>query len=550
MSFQPPPPTWVSEKDQWSGGQDFLALRNPAIRIGYVALNGMTSVTPRVRYLAFREWMLAVWWRTGGEDRVGAFTEFAQKVEAAIVLANLRAGVTTGGLIGSEKGADQLEAAEPWPLDALVKIPGATIYAGATSQLALDTNQFESGGQLEVHRVAGPSVGRGQDLAALVDAQMRTSTLGQMLAERRIPEKVDAELLDELAPHVRLDQIPESERAALVALLVPLEPHEDSSPALREEELRRIGSYTLLLELADRHGGIPQERHVFDVATKGGLELPEALQPVVDIWALFCIRDVLAMCHEASMRALTEALATVAVNGEATADAVLDELLSQGDVLNEALHSLGLLAEGERWDSLGAGDLHKRVVAQCSEGLWERSRLQRWQAGFTEVDVGAKALGGAAGPAPLVLIPVAWSLIAHRLASSADGGSHPHLELLDAMPFSVAQRVVPEVARWSADNPPLPGVLAQLAKETVASHLDTAWRRMQQNARSDAAHMYVEGETWRLRRPWREGAATARLNNACGWLQQLGLIDDMGLTAAGRALRDAALITLQAEVTP
>lgn len=548
MSFNPPPPTWLSENDALSAGQDFMALRNPANRIGYVAMNGLTSVTPRVRYLSFREWMLATWWRMRGEDRRGAFTDFAQRVEAAIVLANLRAGVSIGGLIGSEKGGTRLLEPSPWPLDKLVENPGAIIYAGATDQLGLDTTQFDQGGQLVVRKVAGPTLGRGQELARIVGKRLRTCRLGSEMCEGRVPDASDEAALDELADLVRLDRIPAPERQALIEVLVPTRPHPDTTPELRAEELRRLGSYALLLELADRLEGIPADHHVFAQAASGGTELSEALHPILDVWALFCVRDLLAACHEASMRAITEALETVAKDGEATSEQVLTELLSQGDALSRALRDLDLLDEGEVWDHLGFRELHKRVAEACADGPWERRGLRRWSEGLTEAGIASTALRHAAGPGPLALLPVAWTLATLRLSPALAGAPGPFFDLVNTHPFPIQTHVAEEVGRWLADDTPLPQLVARLARDSVALHLDTAWTRMQRNARSDTAHLHAEGELWRPRQTWREGRATSRLDNAIGWLQQLELIDDDGLTARGRELRDAALTTLHDEV--
>ena len=550
MSFRPPPPAWVSPDDKMSGGQDFMGLRNLGNRIGYVAMNGVTSVTPRVRYLALREWMLATWWRVRGEDRRGAFTAFAQGVEAAIVMANLRAGLTESGLIGSTKGRTRLSEPGPWTLESLVEIPGATIYAGATEQLGLDTTQFEQGGTLVVRKVAGPTVERGQGLARIVEESLRQTRLGQELCEGRLPETVDAAHLDELAPLVRLDRVPMAERDAVIKVIVPLEAHPHASADRRAEELRRIASYALVLELADRKGALPVETDVFRAASDGGRDLPECLHPVLDVWMLFGVRDLLAACHEASMRGLTEALQTVAVQGEATSQQVLDELLSQGEVLSTALRDLGLLERAESWDRLRFRTLHERIQAACSSGRWTRRGLARWGGGLTELDLAAAAQRSAAGPAPLLLVPVAWSLSTLRLAPALAGDDAPFFDLLNAQPYPLRPQVQDEVNDWLDADLSLPELVAQRARGSVETHLVTAWTRMQRNVHSDTAHLHVEGQHWRPRQTWREGRSTSRLDNAIGWLQQLGLINEDGLTDRGRGLRDAAFETLSREQAP
>ncbi len=550
MTFTPPAPIWISTDDALSAGQDFMALRNPANRIGYVAMNGLTSVTPRVRYLSFREWMLATWWKARGEDRRAAFTDFAQRVEAAIVLANLRAGVSINGLIGSDKGPGRLAQDEPWSLAKLVENPGAIIYAGATEQLGLDTTQFEQGGSLVVRAIAGPTLERGQKLAGVLGDALTATRLGREIAAVRVPEVTDAAALDELAELVRLDRVPEAERNVLVDVLLPLQADPGATPELRSSELRRIGSYTLLLELARRQGGTPTEQDVFRVAAEGGLDLPPELHPILDVWALFSVRDVLAACHEASMCALTEALETLAGGGEATSQQVLDEVLAQGDVLGRALGEFGLLTGSEHWNEMGFRELYERVSLACSSNAWDRRGVRRWQDGLSEGALASAALRGGAGPGPLALVPVAWALVTLRMAPALAGEPSPFFEHLCTHPFPVRPHIERAVAEWLEDDPPLPELVARLAMDSMWLHLDTAWTRMQSNVRSDTAHLHVEGDTWRPRRVWRPGRGTSRLDNAIGWLVQLELIDEGGLTPRGGELHAAALATLGAEVTP
>lgn len=526
-----------------------MGLRNTANRIGYVAMNGLTSVTPRIRYLSFREWMLAAWWEARGEDRRKAFYDFAQRAEAAIVLANLRAGVTVNGLIGSDKGPARMAGDQPWALEKLVENPGAAIYAGATEQLGLDTTQFEQGGTLVVRQIPGPTAELGQRLAKTVAESVSGTRLGDEISSGRISKTTNAASLDEIAERVRLDQIPERERAALIDMVIPLRATPGISSEKRASELRRIGSYTLLLEIAQRHGRVPVEEQVFELTENGGRDLPGVLHPTLDLWSLFCSRDLLAACHEAAMCGITQSLATVAGDSEATSQQVLDELLGQGDTLGQALEEAGLLSGSERWDELGFRTLYGRIQAACSDNTWDRRGVRRWDGGLSEGALAAAVLNHATGPGPLAMLPVAWTLVTLRLAPALAGRPCPFFDQVRIPPLPVRPHVEDAVASWLDEDPALPELVSRMALDTVWLHLDTAWRRMQANVRSDTAHLHVEGDTWRPRRVWRPGRGTSRLDNAIGWLVQLELVDESGLTAHGQEIHAAALTTLHAEVS-
>jgi hypothetical protein len=95
-----PPPHWVSFDANKTQGIDLLGLRAPVQAIGNNLLNGLTSVTPKLRYLSVLTWV--VWRYAEGRlpDSRPAFMRFAAAQEAAIVMANLVHDRTTLALIG------------------------------------------------------------------------------------------------------------------------------------------------------------------------------------------------------------------------------------------------------------------------------------------------------------------------------------------------------------------------------------------------------------------------------------------------------------------
>ena len=84
-----PPPEWVWFEGSKTQGLDLLGLRAPVQAISNHLLNGLTSVTPKLRYLSVLSW--GAWRYAEGRlpDRWSEFREFAAAQEAAIVMANL-----------------------------------------------------------------------------------------------------------------------------------------------------------------------------------------------------------------------------------------------------------------------------------------------------------------------------------------------------------------------------------------------------------------------------------------------------------------------------
>ena len=132
------PPEWIRSGAEITGGLDLLGLRLPVQFIGGTLLDGVTTVTPSVRYLAFRAWLIHRYGQTRQADDLDTFTAFAARIESALVLGNLTQDRTISGLIGSDQALVRLDAGTPeMEVSSLVKSPASTIYTGPSDQLGL-----------------------------------------------------------------------------------------------------------------------------------------------------------------------------------------------------------------------------------------------------------------------------------------------------------------------------------------------------------------------------------------------------------------------------
>ncbi len=90
-------------------------------------------------------------------------------------------------------------------------------------------------------------------------------------------------------------------------------------------------------------------------------------------------------------------------------------------------------------------------------------------------------------------------------------------------------------------------VAADLAHRVVQQHLQIAWSRMQADLNRDVALLTAEGNKWFSRGKGYVGGRTAsRIQQALGWLSQLRLIDNNGITSDGELVLKRALVTLTA----
>jgi len=167
-------PEWISSGATITGGLDLLGLRLPVQTIGGTLLDGVTTVTPSVRYLAFRAWLIHRYGQRGGADSWQTFTEFASRVESALVLGNLIEDPSIGGLIGSDQALERLAFGNTQvQLSSLVKSPASTIYTGPSDQLGISKSRG--------NWVPALVMERGLPLAKAVDQRLTTAPLIERL---------------------------------------------------------------------------------------------------------------------------------------------------------------------------------------------------------------------------------------------------------------------------------------------------------------------------------------------------------------------------------
>ena len=98
---QPPPPQLVTSGAKLVRGLDLLGLRAPVQYIGNELLDGVTTVSPMVRYLGLRAWILRRYAEARLPDSYDSLQDFAGRVEAAVALGNLAIDRSTTGLVGA-----------------------------------------------------------------------------------------------------------------------------------------------------------------------------------------------------------------------------------------------------------------------------------------------------------------------------------------------------------------------------------------------------------------------------------------------------------------
>jgi hypothetical protein len=516
-----PVPEWVSFDAEKTVGLDLLGLRAPVQQISNELFNGITTITPKLRYLSVITWILWRYSQAGLPDKKSSFMEFAAAQEAAIVMANRLHSDTTTNLVGVE-GADTLLATgkSRLPLKKLAQNIAFNAYISSTRQLHM-TRLTDSG-------FNGLIKERGVPLAKEFDKIIQKSSYGSRLAKKPRLDSILRTDLEELSADVSLEAIPRGERDILIDVLLPTEPVDLA-------EKRRLANYTFLLWLSDAKQGFVEEQDVFHAARELPEGFPDCLAEVANGWLEYVVRDVLAVTHEAVFAAVMRQVdvMSAARQSPSISAEVLAALLADPTEKDEVLRKLRLLKSGETTSTVSFRTIYERVQRLCRKGETFSNGLRRWDGGLSETAIYDLALQS--HEAAIALLPVAWCLAAHRIVSAPEPTAFRRRMLSrgDIYQIGIARVVMPKVDECIRQDRSLQEVMLELTTRSVQQHLRVAWTRFSAPQGKDVSVLVADMETWSRNNPFRAGRTDSRLWVALDWLYQLRLTDETGLTAKG-----------------
>jgi len=528
-----PAPDWISFEADKTEGLDLLGLRAPVQRIGNQLFNGVTTVTPKLRYLSVLTWIIWRYSEARLPNNWKPFMAFAEAQEAMIVMANRLKSRAILNLVGVTKADKLLDSGVgTLPLERLAQQVAYNIYVTISRQLNLTHD--ENGA------FAGLVAERGLKLAQAFDQVIAHTAYGKELSKDTRTNRVARKHLEELADGVFLDAIPREERNLLIDAVIPPKPE--------REERSRVAHYALLLWLAKSKRDELEEDNVFAAAVNVPRGLPPCLLPVLNGWLEYLIRDVIAVAHEAVFEAVMQQvdIASAARGAPALASDVVAVLLNETDEHNIMLRQLGLLGPRESVARLKFSVLQERIHNACAEAISINAGLKRWRGGLSETIVYEMALK--AGVASAVLLPVAWCLAAERIGPDMLNPSARDRRILtlgSVYQIGLEDVILPKLDEFKREHRSVQEVVTELITRTVQQHLRVAWTRFSPPQGKDVSVLVADHETWMRNNGFRAGRTDSRLWVAIDWLYQLGLIDDDGLTNRGDRILERALATLQ-----
>ena len=529
-------PEWIENGATPTGGLDLLGLRLPVQTIGLSLLNGVTTVTPSIRYIAIRAWLIHRYSQAQLPDSANEFTKRSSTVECALVLGNLLQDRSMTGLIGYNEALERLNAgAGTLGLGPLVKTPASNIYAGASDQLLVSWSREDG--------MPGLGENRGLPLALAVEGGNAGSKLVSSLFQKAPLEEALTDDLKEFGAAMRIDKIPEEEREALVAAIIPTKP--------KPSELNRVATYTALLRLSKEKGALATESDLFKAACSHKRFGDSLLDQAADGWLTYCVRDLIAVSQEAVLGAVLSELnlGTDENRHGVEGRAIISELLSRAEEQNAPMREFGLLSSEESVKDISFRTLFARIEERLALGMTVKHGIRRWDSGLNEPFLYSMALRSGAGA--LSIAVVAWIVAALRVGS----GVREQIGGLDGLSYQGWRRVglneviLPELERHLREDLPLTTVAADIAYRVVQQHLKIAWSRLQVDLTRDVSLLSTEGNKWIGRgEAFGAGRTASRIDRALGWMNQLGLVDTAGITGDGDAILKSALSALSQAV--
>lgn len=532
-----PVPEWVELGAKPNRGLDLTGLRLPVQAIGNSLLDGITTITPSVRYVSFFSWIALSYLNARRPDNWRSFQSFAEPVETAIAIGNILRNRQVTGVVGALGAARAVDAAaDPAPLTALVEQAAANIYFNPCLQL-----KFLMAPKIEV---PGLSTERGVPLAEFISGAVGNTRLGARFSSGEVISDATLSDLKEFGEATYIAGISEQESDLLINGLLPVTPKSD-------EEFRRIGTYGCVLGIADVVGGIPAEDDFFEEAQQVNRTLPQALQGVLNGWFRYLIRDSVAVGHEYLLQELTQTLLMVSKSRTGVPSSeVISVLLQDVQTQNDALVAVGLLHSGENAHEITFNQLYSRIDESTAGDRIVDQGLSRWSGPISELAL-ITAIRSSPAKA-LALLPVIWCMAAIRASSWQNPLSNPFDGRggLGWNSIGVHEVITPTVKKFADENWRLNRVMAELALRTIEQHLRVSWSRMAVDVGHDVALLTTEGDRWQPRlgekhvADYRAGRSASRIYQVISWLQQLNLIDKAGLTSRGKTAYQRVLSTL------
>ena len=518
-------PEWVTDDAKIVGGLDLLGLRNVAQTISNHCLNGITTISPQVRYLGIRSWFIHLYEKCGLGDSYSPFLDFCSKIESAVAIGSILYKPNIVGVVGSTLAKEIIaESDNQINIKRLVSQLVLNMYTGPSIDLGICFNR-NSG-------ITGLTEERGLPLAKLLMQRVENTELVKTVIKEKNVDSFNRDQLIELGKLLSVDELPEDERELLLDIIIPSEP----SPTGWNNDIRRIATYTYLLQLTNDSNSLPSIHEYFNNISKPSDYYDSHLKEILSGWHCYLIRDILAIAHENALESIVNEL-NVDQKMTLTRDKIINTVMSDTVSMNKELKTLGLIRNKESFEEVNFLTIYKRIENAIEENQVLEDGINRWgNEKLDELALIDKFQSNNFGT--LCLIPVVWLIAYFRLKD----GINENLRVINLLSrggwgrIGLKDVIFPTIENWKDEDPMFSQVIGELISRTVDQHVRIAWSRMATDINKDVSVLSVDGDKWKYKKDFVSGRTASRLSEATGWLKQLKLISDDGITSDGKEI--------------
>lgn len=516
-------PDWTEYKKK--SGLDPLGMQNSSINLYQRLLPGVSNVTLRIRYYGLYAWLASVYARNVRDTNPRTWQTFVRRAEAVYALAAQTRG-DEGGMAGVQWAQRKLAAVQDTAVDFAPHAdpdgegPPYLQQAWGAYGAAYASQLFEIGvyAVAKEHQIPVPSPEFGEALARAFEESAGELALRFFnVVQSGVVTREDLDEFAELTP----SSIPEDsdERRLYQDLLFA------AGPLQRPADLSRRQTLLLLLAGADHLQETP------DVGSARWLLYAQASQddrafatgnPSLDQqrlrWSVYQANDLLHYSYEALLKYCLDALE------EFPSGVALDRLIA------EAVSDMSTVPEN--WPATWGDFLEETIPANNANGESPLSERRLVETIDETSGTNQKTSAEAAWAALQLLV------IVLKRAQEISAAVKADLAHLDPDGF---HSLVTETAFLGArSDVNFTRMVARIIEERVIKrHLWVAHRKFRYQ--NDYTFL-IEMDDGRVRPRAQAGPVftNPRLGPAIGFLEDLFLIDDQGLTPRGRALLETA----------
>src|SRR4030095_1048531 len=365
----------------------------------------------------------------------------------------------------------------------------------------------------------------------IIDDVLEKTQFKKKLEDNHNIDSITEDDLQEIGDALRISELNNDERQLLIAILLPSNPQ----VTFKHNELPRLKSYCLLLRISEILRKVLTEDEIFIFVANINSSVPDELEETRFGWLLYFSSDMLAVVFEANLELIRSVLDTrfeplKPINLEF----ILKDILDKKNLINQTLNDFSLISNTETYENLGFNDLYNKFEKSLGNVITKKG-ISIWNTNLNELEIILAAKSKDFNV--VVLLPISLLIIHFRLKNSLNHKNKFVENILKTgfNEISYENIILKKIEGWLSNNTLLIEVIAFLLEYVIEQHNHIIWSRLAFDTKRNTTIVIKDNESWSTtKNNFRGGRTQSRLKQAIGWLKELSLIGNNGITELGK----------------